>query len=417
MLLLSLPSLRVEALLGLFSILVSSSAAALPLMVCSPQQPFDISVGASEESHCKSYTLALNKGETLAGLIQEHDLLPPAVFTSVLSSIGYYVDLRKLGVGTQLNVTSSGELTKQLSLHLGPLDSLLVESLSPGWSVAKIHHQVTYRKATFSGLVESSLWESADKVGMDPKLIADLSEIFAWQLDFSRELRANDRWRISVDQILVDGKAVGFGPILAAEFENRGEIYSAVRFEYAPGRFDYFSPDGQSLKRMFLKSPIKFARISSRFMRRRFHPVLRTYRPHNGVDYAAPPGTPVMSVGSGRVQIAGRRGGSGIMVKVRHNGTYETAYLHLRAIAKGIGVGGRVEQGQVIGYVGSTGLATGPHLHFSFYENGRYVDPLGRKFPSKDPVPRALFASFSAHSNDHLASLPEWGGDQVAPKG
>lgn len=400
---------------------LSSSSYGLPYRLCNQELDLGLErLGISvPENYCSSYTVLLGKNETLAGLMYAHSLLPEQVFSPILNEIGKHVNLRRMAVGTPLKVTSSEQGIKVISLSLTTLDSLLIESLGPGWSVSELHHQVSYRKVAFTGLVESSLWGSAEKAGMDPTLIAELSEIFAWQLDFSRELRANDRWRIIVNRILVDGRSVGFGPILAAEFENRGEMYSAVRYEYTPGHFDYFSPNGQSLKRMFLKSPLKFTRISSRFVLKRFHPVLKTYRPHNGVDYAAPPGTPVMSVGGGRVEVAGRRGGSGIMVKVKHNSIYKTAYLHLRAIAKGVKPGAHIEQGQVIGYVGSTGWATGPHLHFSFYEGGKYVDPLGKKFPSKDPIPRDLFANFSKVSDDRLAALPKWPFDQIdkEPKG
>lgn len=170
----------------------------------------------------------------------------------------------------------------------------------------------------------------------------------------------------------------------------------------------YYSSDGSSLRRMFLKSPIHFARISSRFQKKRFHPILKIHRPHNGVDYAARRGTPVRAVGDGTILLAGRRGGAGNMIKIRHNSTYQTAYLHLQNFAKGIRKGTRVKQGQIIGYVGSTGMSTAPHLHFEFYQNGRFVDPLGRKFPSAEPVAAHLLERFQNEATVYRRSLPPW---------
>jgi murein DD-endopeptidase MepM/ murein hydrolase activator NlpD len=159
---------------------------------------------------------------------------------------------------------------------------------------------------------------------------------------------------------------------------------------------------------MFLKSPIRYSRISSRFTTKRFHPILQFNRPHLGVDYAAPIGTPIRAVGDGVIMSAGRNGGAGNMIKLQHNSTYSTAYKHLNGFAKGIHSGARVHQGQIIGYVGTTGLSTGPHLHFEFFQNGKYVDPLGRKFPSAEPVPQEKMAEFEIETHKLMASLPEW---------
>lgn len=277
------------------------------------------------------------------------------------------------------------------------------------WQIEKIDFPIIKKKRTFAGNVSTSLWESAEKYGVEPSLIINLTEIFAWQVDFNREVRPGDQWRLVVEEQFTRNKSIGWGEILAAEYVNQGEVYTAVRYvDKNTGYSSYFSPDGKSLKRMFLKSPMKFGRISSRFSKRRLHPVLKKPRPHLGVDYAAPQGTPVRSVGKGQITILGRRGGSGKMIKIRHNSVYQTAYLHLSRYAKGLRKGSRVEQGQIIGYVGSTGLATGPHLHFSFYENGRYVDPLGKKFPAADPVPKKQMDQFKTLVSKTLPLLPNW---------
>ncbi len=259
---------------------------------------------------------------------------------------------------------------------------------------------------SFSNKVDSSLWESARLVGMDSSLIVELADIFAWQVDFAREVRSGDSWKILVEKKRVEGRDIGWGKILAAQYTNQGTLYTGILYN-ARGSDSYYAPDGSSLKRIFLKSPLRYSRISSKFSKRRLHPILKIARPHNGVDYAAPIGTPVMSVGDGVVSFAGRKGESGIMVKIKHNSKYSTAYLHLKNIAKGIRNGVKVRQSQVIGYVGMSGAATGPHCHFSFYENSRFVDPLGRKFPAQAGVPKEKMFDFMNQASSVLSKMSE----------
>tara|TARA_B100001248_G_scaffold262731_1_gene261822 strand:- start:1594 stop:2883 length:1290 start_codon:yes stop_codon:yes gene_type:complete len=297
---------------------------------------------------------------------------------------------------------------KEMHILTSTTDVLKIYRLQDQWFTESYQEPVEIEPVTFSGIVQTSLWESADAANMNPELIGQLSEIFAWQIDFAREVRRNDRWRIMVEKKMVRGETVGWGDIRVAEYENEGRSYKAILFEKEGELKGYFSPEGKSLRKMFLKSPIKFARISSRFQRRRFHPILKVNRPHLGVDYAAPIGTPVRAVGAGRVTYAGWRGGGGKTIKIRHNSVYKTAYKHLNGYAKGIRRGKRVEQGQIIGYVGTTGLSTGPHLHFEFFKHGKFVDPLRQEFPSADPIPKKFMAEFQAHSNEVLQALPDW---------
>jgi murein DD-endopeptidase MepM/ murein hydrolase activator NlpD len=264
--------------------------------------------------------------------------------------------------------------------------------------------------AGYTGTVEATLWESAMDAGMDPLLIDGLADVFAFDIDFTREVRSGDRYRLVVEQKLLEGKPAGFGRILAAEYVAGKESHSAIQFTNAAGDSDYFSTDGESLRRMFLRSPLKYRRISSRFGGRK-HPTLGYWKKHEGVDYAAEPGTPIRSVGDGTVTKAGFNGASGNFVKIRHNGTYETSYSHLKGYGPGVKNGVRVKQGQVIGYVGTTGRSTGPHLHFAFYENGRYIDPLSKRFPSADPVPQKEKDRFEVAKTQLLPLLPEWPAD------
>ncbi len=211
------------------------------------------------------------------------------------------------------------------------------------------------------------------------------------------------------EALYAEGEHVGYGDILSAEYAQSEETHQAVLYFNDQGeRIGYYAPDGSSIKKIFLKSPMRFARISSRFQLKRFHPILKVRRPHLGVDYAAPRGTPVRSIGEGVVIFAGRRGGGGKTIKIRHNAIYQTNYLHLNGYARGIRKGKKVKQGQVIGFVGSTGLATGPHLHFEFYKNGRFVDPLRQKFPSAKPIAKKELPAFKLATSKFLNLLPKW---------
>jgi murein DD-endopeptidase MepM/ murein hydrolase activator NlpD len=238
-------------------------------------------------------------------------------------------------------------------------------------------------------------------------LALQLSDIFAWDIDFSTDLRNGDTFKIVVEGFYLDGEFKKYGDILSAEFFNNGEVYRAYRFEYNGGA-DYYDADGKSLRRSFLKAPLNFRRISSGFSKRRLHPILKIFRPHLGVDYAAPTGTPVSTVGDGTVIFAGYKGQNGKIVAIKHVNGYRTYYGHLSKIQRGIRRGTKVKQGQVIGYVGATGLATGPHLDYRIKVNNRFVNPLMLKLPRGRSVPRKLMAKFKNFKNEmdtQLASI------------
>lgn len=338
----------------------------------------------------------------------------PAETHSMVLAAKEIKDLSRIQPGTrfQLKFEESTEgPTNLIEAHFrfSPREELrLTLSSDQKWVAEHIQKEVRSEIVTFKGTVTSTLWQSALDAQMDARLISDLSEIFAWQVDFSREVRINDRWRLSVEKEFVEDEFVGWGSVLSAEYQNGEEVHTAILFRQDDRDLGYFSPDGSSLRRMFLKSPIEFGRISSRFTHKRFHPVLKTNRPHLGVDYAAPTGTPIRAVGDGTISFSGWSGGGGNVLKIRHNSTYETAYKHLSRFAKGIRRGSKVQQGQVIGYVGSTGLSTGPHLHFEFYVNGRFVDPLGQKFPKAEPIPQKSLAEFFEQKRVLVSYLPPW---------
>ena len=323
-------------------------------------------------------------------------------------------DLRSVRPGTDVELSWTDESAQELvrvEMPLATAQSLRIDSsIGPDgmkqWKAEIVQEPILKTEVHFSGVVKSTLWESARAANLSPSQIILLAEVFAWQVDFSREVRAGDTWKLTTYEKRTSTSNVGWGPILAAEYVNGGEVYQAVRFD-SDGTHPsgYYQPDGSSLQRMFLKSPIKFGRVTSRFNMNRFHPVLKVRRPHLGVDYGAPVGTPIRSTGEGRVTYVGWKGGGGKTVKIRHNAVYSTAYKHLSRYGKNIRPGARVEQGQTIGYVGATGLATGPHLHYEFFKNGRFVDPQTQTFPSANPLPQQYLDDFQVMAERRLKTL------------
>jgi murein DD-endopeptidase MepM/ murein hydrolase activator NlpD len=296
----------------------------------------------------------------------------------------------------------------RLILKLKPTQSLIMTKSSEtgAWTAGFEDKIISTEAVSFRGLVSSNLWDSAVDAGIPGQVISKLAEIFAWQVDFNREVREGDEWRLTVEKLFVDGQHIGWGNILVGEYSNARESFFGVRFPQTGKALGYFNQDGSNLRKLFLKSPIAFGRITSGFSSARMHPILGVNQPHNGVDYGAPIGTPIFAVGSGIVEEKTYKDTTGNHIKLRHNSVYSTSYSHLKGFAVGLKSGMKVEQGQVIGYVGSTGLSTGPHLHFSFMEHGKHVDPLGLKFPSAEPVPAEKMAEFNHAYQQVLAHLP-----------
>lgn len=250
--------------------------------------------------------------------------------------------------------------------------------------------------------IKSSLWETMKSSGINPVLALDLSDVFAWTVDFFG-LFPGDKFRVMYDELMIDSTSIGIGTIHAAWFEHRGEMNYAFRFEQ-DSVASYWDEKGNSLRKSFLKAPLRFSRISSRYSGSRMHPVLKIYRPHTGVDYAAPAGTPVVAIGDGVVIEKGYNHAAGNFVKIRHNSVYTSGYNHFSRFGKGVEKGARVKQGDVIGYVGSTGYATGPHLDLRFWMNGKAIDPLKVKSPPVEPIKAENLSRFTI-ARDSLLSL------------
>ena len=287
---------------------------------------------------------------------------------------------------------------------LGPERRAVFTRDGDGFSARVVEEPLQRRVAYASGQIETSLFDAGAEAGLTDRLIMELVGIFGWDIDFALDMRRGDRFSVVYESLFKDGEHVRNGDIVAAEFINQGRVYRALRYTTPDGDTDYYAPDGSSMRKAFLRTPVKFSRITSGFGRRK-HPKLGTWRNHDGVDYAARTGTPIRATGDGRIIRRGRHGGYGNTVEIRHGGRYSTLYAHMNGFARGQGVGSYVEQGEIIGYVGSTGMSTGPHLHYEFRVNGVHRNPLKVEFPSSDPVPGEQMDRFRAEVRPLLAQL------------
>jgi murein DD-endopeptidase MepM/ murein hydrolase activator NlpD len=300
--------------------------------------------------------------------------------------------------------TADGEF-ERFEYDIDQDEQLIISRDADEFSIERIPIPYTTEVDRVRGVINSSMFEAVTGIGESDVLAMNLADIFAWDIDFILDIRKGDSFQVLVEKRFREGKPAGYGRILAAEFTNQGHSFQAVLYQDGDKRADYYDADGESLRKAFLKAPLSFSRISSGFTLRRFHPITKTWKAHPAIDYAAPRGTPIKTVGDGVIIKKGYTRGNGNYVKIRHNSSYETLYLHMSKFGRGIKKGGRVSQGQTIGYVGSTGLATGPHLCFRMYKNGSAVNPQRVKAPSAAPVAKANREHFKAEAATILARL------------
>jgi murein DD-endopeptidase MepM/ murein hydrolase activator NlpD len=310
----------------------------------------------------------------------------------------------KPGESLRIRLDDQGRL-QELIYQRSAVEALHLTPDGDGFRARTETRQVEKRLGYLSGTIVSSFYLSAQKAGLSDALIMDLATIFGWDIDFALEIRKGDRFSVVYEEEFLNGTRHGNGRILAAEFVNRGKVYRAIRHEKASGESDYYSPNGNSMRKAFLRAPVDFRRISSRFTKERFHPVLGKKRPHRGVDYAAATGTPIKAAGDGRVIFRGTKGGYGRTIILKHGSQYTTLYAHLSRYRSKVKNGTRVKQGQTIGYVGKSGLATGPHLHYEFRVNGRHRNPLTVKLPASAPIEKRYKRQFLQHSKRLAATL------------
>ncbi len=303
-------------------------------------------------------------------------------------------DVRKIRSGNNYIIFCDKDSLARVRYLIYEHDPTLcyVFSFNDSLNITPFRKQIKSEIRYSSGTIETSLWDAMKAGGLDPSLEIKLSDIFAWTVDFFA-LQKGDSFKVIYEELFIDGKSLGTGKIYGAQFNWAGSSITAIPF-IQDGKETYFDKGGKSLRKAFLKAPLQFTRISSHFSSSRMHPILRIRRPHFGVDYAAPVGTPVLAIGDGRIISTTTENGSGKMVKIQHNSVYATAYLHLSRFGAGISPGVFVKEGEVIGYVGTSGLSTGPHLDFRFYQNGSPVDPLKVDAPAVEPVSELNMAKF-----------------------
>ena len=343
-------------------------------------------------------------GESLASIFKSQGL-EPALLHRIINSDKQAKALAKIRPGQSLRFRFEDQELTTLELQRNRVDSLRIAIADDDIRVEQISKAVDNQIASAAGVIESSLFLDGQKAGLSDGVIMDLATIFGWDIDFALEIRAGDQFRVLYEEQYLEGEKLRDGAILAAEFTNRGKTYTAVRYEDRNGEVGYFDAEGNSKRRAFIRSPIKFARVSSRYNPKRWHPVLKRWRSHKGVDYAAPRGTPIRATGDGRVVHRGTKGGYGRTVIVEHAGKYTTLYAHLSKYSKRAKKGARVKQGQVIGYVGKSGLATGPHLHYEFRVHGKHRDPLRVKLPKSLSLPKSEIANFRKKATPLLTQL------------
>ena len=335
----------------------------------------------------------------------------PAMADSISRASAHILDATKLRAGRHYYTFRTQDSTAQIryiAFAKTQTDYAVIDLTGDTLYAYEFNKPITLRRQYVEGTINASLWNVLQSKGVDPQLAIRIADVFAWQIDFY-DVKEGDSFRVLYDIAYIDDTTVlQINRIQGAVFTHQGKDFTAIPFTQ-DSVFEYFDPEGNSLRREFLKAPLDIFRITSRFSNARFHPILKRYRAHHGVDYAAPVGTPVKSIGAGTVIAKGYQGGGGNFLKIRHNSVYTTTYMHLSKYAPGIQEGSRVQQGEVIAYVGSTGLSTGPHLDFRVYKNGEPINPLKMEAPPSYPVKPELRDSFRIVRQRVLAELDSMG--------
>lgn len=348
----------------------------------------------------------VKSGDSLARIFKRANIKPQQL-DQLMKSGTAAKTLRKIFPGDIIQVSSDDNgVLQALRYEINHKSYLIVERSNDTLVAKTLSHHIETRQAHASGVIESSLFLAAQDAGISQNIIMELANVFAWDIDFALDIRKGDNFTVLYEELFRNGEKISNGNILAAEFTNNGKTYRAVRYTNPQTNSDeFFTPDGKSMRKAFLRTPINFARISSRFNPNRRHPVLNTIRAHKGVDYAAKTGTPVFSSGDGKVIFKGVKGGYGKTVIVKHGTKYTTLYAHLNSYNRKLKVGSKVKQGQTIAYSGNTGLSTGPHLHYEFRVNGVHRNPLTVKLPESNPVPKRYMLDFELTTTPVFAQL------------
>jgi murein DD-endopeptidase MepM/ murein hydrolase activator NlpD len=407
--------------LGVFGVALGSQFVHVRKKDDAPPPPPPLLAAAYAKPAEEVHRVELRKGETLSELL-ERTRLDAEAAKALLAELTTAYDPRSLrpGMAVEYRTSTRTGAVRRMTLRLDPDHTLSVDGRS-GQLVATVEEvEVRADTAVLAGEVKRSLYQAllggeGDVTREERERIVDLlaDRIFAYKVDFSRDLQPGDRYRVLYERMVRPDGTARSGRILAVQFDVGGRQQEAYLFTVG-GADDYYDADGESMRRAFLRAPLEFRRISSAYSTGRFHPILRRMRAHHGIDYAAGMGTPIRAVGDGTIRKAGWGGGYGNVVEIGHRSGYASRYAHMSRFAQGIRPGVRVTQGQVIGYVGSTGLSTGPHLHYEFHMNGRPVNPTSIKFLTGEPVPSSARGRFRALVEQRIASMERVAGPMLA---
>lgn len=344
------------------------------------------------------------EGDTLAGIFKQLGLSPKTL-QHILKDNPNAKKLASIQPNQKLQLLIRNQQLEKLILPLTFTQSLVISRNGTQYLSQISNRKTSSHNHYITATVHGSLYGTAKKSNIPFKLIRQMTDIFNWEIDFSKDIREGDRFTIIYKAFFIENKLVGTGEIIAVNYTNRGKKYQAVRHKNKKGETGYFTPEGQSLKKAFTRYPVKFSHISSTFNLSRMHPVLHQRRPHKGVDLAAPIGTPIHAVSDGKVAVIDRQNGYGNMIKIVHNKTYSTVYAHMLKFQKGVTKGTHVKRGQIIGYVGQTGLATGPHCHYEFHIKQQPKNPTTVDLPRASPIPASERAAFKSAASILLAQM------------
>jgi murein DD-endopeptidase MepM/ murein hydrolase activator NlpD len=362
-----------------------------------------VSLAPEDSGHWHDVTI--KSGDSLAAIFTKLGISPQQLH-ALLEQGGATHNLKKIHPGQTLRLLTDDERgLLKLSYPIDKLSTLEVRRNGDDFEVSTTHRAPERHEVSASATIESSLFMAGHNAGLSDSIIMELAGIFGWDIDFALDIRKGDQFTVIYEEIYLDGEHIDNGNILAAEFVNQGKRFRAVRYTDAGGRTDYYALNGESMRKTFLRTPVEFSRISSRFSNGRKHPILNKIRAHKGVDYAASTGTPIKSTAKGKITFIGKKGGYGNAIVIQHGSRYSTLYGHMSKFRGGLKKGSSVRQGQTIGYVGSSGLATGPHLHYELRVDGTHRDPLRVKLPGADPLNKKYMADFSAKANALVAQI------------
>jgi len=370
------------------------------------EQAASLSLPEQEQTTPPWLFVTVAAGDNLATLFSQHDLSAQSL-QQILNINEHTQHLQKLQPGQTIQLLKDENNTlEQLIVTLSQQESLIITQANEHYEARIKQKKIETRKYFKTATIEHSLYRSANNAGIPDKIILQLSQMFAWNIDFSTELRPGDRVTLLYEENYSDGERIGVGNIIAAKFINQNDIYTAIRYANFEGKKNYYTADGKNTQKALLRYPINYSHISSPFELERLHPILGDIRPHKGIDLAAALGTPIKAVGDGKINYIGKNGGYGNMIRIKHrNGEYQSLYAHMLRFAKGLSKGNTVKQGQIIGYVGQSGLATGPHVHFELIKNGEALNPVIAKLPQAEPIDENQLGSFLSTADQLMTQL------------